>query len=492
MKSSETWYEVLEISNQATADEIRQAYFEQARQYHPDSNPGDIAKEWFLQVQKAYDTLSDPEKRKAYDKTIQDLKPIKDQVGIKILNSTESVPRLSETQIVYSMMELNSLSKPEHTKIPQGHICLVIDKSTSMKGARIEMVRENILRLIGYLKPNDQISIVTFNDKADVLLTPTSSDRVNQIKEKISLISCSGSTEILKGLKAGADLLWGKPAAKGFNQLILLTDGQTYGDEEACFDLARKLQTRGIKISTVGIGYEWNDIFLDRLANLTGGNSTYISCEKDLQVFIKELSDSVAVLAADSISMDYKSTPGVEIEFVYRLQPEVTALLNERPVPLGELFHQKKSIYLLAFTIPPLNDGQKNITLAKGKIRFDVLGTEKRKMNLFFDITLPIRGITVNDQPPKEILEALSKISIYQMQEKANTEVRTGNIDKAVERLGAISTQLFKIGNTDMAQRVIQEADLLKKEKRYSMDGDKQLKYGTRALLSPEIEKRES
>jgi len=159
--------------------------------------------------------------------------------------------------------------------------------------------------------------------------------------------------------------------------------------------------------------------------------------------------------------MDYKSTPGVEIEFVYRLQPEVTALLNERPVPLGELFHQKKSIYLLAFTIPPLNDGQKNITLAKGKIRFDVLGTEKRKMNLFFDITLPIRGITVNDQPPKEILEALSKISIYQMQEKANTEVRTGNIDKAVERLGAISTQLFKIGNTDMAQRVIQEADLL-------------------------------
>ena len=354
------------------------------------------------------------------------------------------------------------------------------------------MVRENILRLIGYLKPNDQISIVTFNDKADVLLTPTSSDRVNQIKEKISLISCSGSTEIFKGLKAGADLLWGKPAEKGFNHLILLTDGQTYGDEEACFELAKKLQTRGIKISTVGIGYEWNDIFLDRLANLTGGNSTYISCEKDLQVFIKELSDSIAVLAADSISMDFKSTPGVETEFIFRLQPEVTALLNERPVPLGELFHQKKSIYLLAFTIPALNDGQKDITLAKGKIRFDVLGTEKRKMNLFFDITLPIRGNKVNDQPPKEILEALSKISIYQMQEKANTEVRTGNIDQAVERLGAISTQLFKIGNTEMAQRVIQEADLLKKEKRYSMDGDKQLKYGTRALLAPEIEKRES
>ena len=492
MKSGETWYEVLEISDQASAVEIRQAYYEKARHYHPDSNPGDLAKEWFLQVQQAYETLSDPEKRKEYDKTIQNRKEVKEQVDVNVLTSSETIPRLTETQIIYAILEVKTLKKPERTKVPQGHICLVIDRSTSMKGARIAMVRENIILLINHLRKNDQISIITFNDKADILLTPTPVEQVNEIKEKLDQITCSGSTELYKGLKAGADLLWGKPATKGFNQLILLTDGHTYGDENACYELARKLQSRGIKLSALGIGNEWNDSFLDKLANITGGNSTFISKTEDLKTYIKDLSDSVLVRAAEGVSMDYQSSPGVETSSIFRLQPEVTALLMEKPVPLGELYYHKKSIFLLAFTVPPVSEDQKNISLANGKIRYELLGLDKQKMNVFFDISLPVEGTKVNENPPREILEALSKISIYQMQEKANAEVRTGNLDQAIERLGSISTQLFKLGNIEMAQKVIQEAESLKKDKKYSMDGDKQLKYGTRALISPETEKRES
>ena len=66
--------------------------------------------------------------------------------------------------------------------------------------------------------------------------------------------------------------------------------------------------------------------------------------------------------------------------------------------------------------------------------------------------------------PPKEIVEALSRISIYQMQEKANSDVKNGNFDQAVTRLGSISTQLFKLGNPGMALKAMQEADLLKNQ----------------------------
>ncbi|MDP3449591.1 MAG: hypothetical protein Q8R87_03340, partial [Anaerolineaceae bacterium] len=81
---------------------------------------------------------------------------------------------------------------------------------------------------------------------------------------------------------------------------------------------------------------------------------------------------------------------------------------------------------------------------------------------------------------------------IYQMQEKANLDVINGHFNHAVARLGSISTQLFKLGNPEMAFKAIQEAELIKTSGKYSKDGDKQLKYGTRALLSPEVEKRES
>lgn len=67
METHADHYEVLGISKNASVAEIKRAYRQLARQYHPDFNPAPEAKEKWDQVQKAYDILSDPEKRHEYD-----------------------------------------------------------------------------------------------------------------------------------------------------------------------------------------------------------------------------------------------------------------------------------------------------------------------------------------------------------------------------------------------------------------------------------------
>jgi len=61
------YYEVLGVSRSASADEVKRAYRKLAKQYHPDRNPDPSADEKFKEVQRAYDTLRDKEKRQQYD-----------------------------------------------------------------------------------------------------------------------------------------------------------------------------------------------------------------------------------------------------------------------------------------------------------------------------------------------------------------------------------------------------------------------------------------
>ena len=69
MGTKRDYYEILGIEKNADAGKIKSAYRKLAKKYHPDTNSGDaVAEQKFKEVTEAYNVLSDPEKKKLYDK----------------------------------------------------------------------------------------------------------------------------------------------------------------------------------------------------------------------------------------------------------------------------------------------------------------------------------------------------------------------------------------------------------------------------------------
>ncbi|MEW6094565.1 MAG: DnaJ domain-containing protein, partial [Chloroflexota bacterium] len=127
MAKKEDYYSLLGVERDATAEEIRQAYFEAARRLHPDKNVAIGETELFIGVQEAYEVLSNPKKRAKYDLTLPPEKTPLLPVEQRILFSRNNLLQLDEPQLVYAFLEFSPNADAHQPTAPPLNICLVID-----------------------------------------------------------------------------------------------------------------------------------------------------------------------------------------------------------------------------------------------------------------------------------------------------------------------------------------------------------------------------
>ncbi|GAP14609.1 DnaJ-class molecular chaperone with C-terminal Zn finger domain [Longilinea arvoryzae] len=477
------YYNLLGLPFDAAPEEIRSAYFEVARRLHPDANPDPLAREQFLRVQEAYDFLSNPTKRKNYDLTLPDMAKIPLAVGTSIRISRSVIPAMNEPQLIYALIDLICTGEPDLAKLPPSSICLVLDRSTSMRGERIEMVKANVAQLVRHLRPYDLISIVAFSDRAEVVIPPTRVNELTKLEGKISLLGTSGSTELYQGLEAGVDLLRRTPENFLVRHLVLLTDGHTYGDEENCLLLARTAQEENISMSALGFGSEWNDSFLDQLVSISGGTTIFVTSPKDLTNYLAQKMESIGVAYASAVNLEIENDPSLEIRYAFRLRPDLGPVEIGNPIPLGGLNYGKGISLLLEIFVDAIPPHTREIDLGKGRIVFKLPSQLITTGRLNFDIRRPVAPEVEREIPPAAIVEALSKLTLYRLQDRARSEVENGDIADATKHLHHLATHLLARGDRELAHTVLVEAEHIQQSRRFSKDGDKRIKYGTRALL---------
>lgn len=484
---SRNLYAILGVPAEATQDDIREAYRIAARRFHPDANPNEGADIQFRDIAAAYEVLGNPQRRRSYDEERRARGEEPNYFSLRVTPSKRVLNALEEPQVLYLLLEITPVREVakqlQKREVPL-NLTLVLDRSKSMKGLRLDKLKIAAHQIIESLSDADRLAMVSFSDRAEVMIPAGPVTDKTALRAQVNLMRADGGTEIFHGLQAGVDECRKNLSDHFVNHVILLTDGRTFGDEERALELAEKMAVEGIGISAMGIGEEWNDEFLDALASRTGGTSTYINSPNAVVRFLNDRVRSLGDTLVERLQLCVAPDADIEIESLFKLQPNPQPLdVAPQPVPLGSLEFNRTLSVLVQLQMPPSKRSGFR-TVARIDVTGRVLIAEHRSYKVLSDISVEIAENPPPEDPPLPILDALGKLTLYRIQEKAQQSLQQGNVVEATRRLENLATRLLASGQDELAQMAIIEARRVASTNLLSEEGRKTLKFGTRKLLS--------
>jgi Ca-activated chloride channel family protein len=487
------FYAQLNLTMDATPEEIRRAYRQLVRQHHPDTQSEQGTAMLFRQIQTAYETLSDPNRRAAYDRLqIEAGHSPKAPFNWNFQFSRSVLPTIGGEQVVYLLFEITAGQSAKAIEQLPLNLALLIDRSTSMQGTRLDQTKAAAQHLIDSLTSHDTLSIIAFSDRAEVIWPSQPMTDPIRAKAKVSAIQTSGGTEILQGLTTALIELDKRRRDRSINHLIMLTDGQTYGDEEKCLALAVEAKKRRIGISALGIGADWNDTLLDAIAARSGGTSQYAAATDEIQSLLHERLRGLGAIYGDNLRLTVKTNGSTRLQNAFILLPYIQHCVPENDnLLLGTLEMDKSVSGLLEFSLGPYPAGQHRV--AQLELNADIPAQNRIGERLKRDLTFTFSTeAELASAAPATILSALAKVTIYRMQEGAWQALAQGDIASATHRLEAMATRLLDLNEPQLARAALLEAGRLSRVGNTSSIGRKTIKYGTRSLFTPPVKDKEN
>ncbi len=206
-------------------------------------------------------------------------------------------------QEVVVKIDLSAVGKKPHHRRTPLNLAVVLDRSGSMAGAKIEKARQGAMDVLDQLAPGDIFSLVTYSDQAEVVFCAQEVEDREVLKSRITRIHAGGSTALYAGVQLGADQLSRHLSAKRINRIILLSDGLANVGPSSPAELRRlghALSERGISVTTIGVGDDYNEDLMAGLAEASDANYYYVNdAEKLPGIFAKELGELQCVAVRD-------------------------------------------------------------------------------------------------------------------------------------------------------------------------------------------------
>lgn len=186
------------------------------------------------------------------------------------------------------------------------NVCLVIDRSGSMEGAPLEYAKAACSYVVDLLSPEDVLSIVTFEEVVELLMPPQRVTNRQAIKDGIARLTVGNTTDLYGGMALAAQQLASHAESNRATRMLVLSDGDpTTGikDFSALTGFASEIKARGITVTFLGFGPDYNEELLAGMAKRAGGNYYFVPRPELLpEIFRTEL-EKLMTVAARNLSL---------------------------------------------------------------------------------------------------------------------------------------------------------------------------------------------
>jgi Ca-activated chloride channel family protein len=327
-------------------------------------------------------------------------------------------------------------------------LVVVLDRSGSMQGQKLNDARRAIIQLLDQLGPADRLALVTYANGVQTQspLLPMNVANRSRLIAVANQIYAGGGTNLGGGLSRGIDLLM--PTAEGGRQrkLILISDGlanQGVTDPDALGRMASAAVENRFSISTVGVGMDFNEMLMTAIADQGAGHYHFLEDPRVFaDVFETEFQATRHVAAAD-VAIRIPLEPGVRLVSAggYPIRRDNGATIIH---PGNLLAGQSKTLYL---TLEVPTAEEKEIVMGHVQVRYQQHGQSRT-----LDVARPLTVACVPD--PQAVLASIKKDSwadqvvqeeFSRLKEEVAADIRDGDRTRAQARIHEYETKQMAI-----------------------------------------------
>jgi len=182
-------------------------------------------------------------------------------------------------------------------RTPEGTcVVLIVDKSSSMEGKKMELARLAAVGVVENLRPIDQVGVLIFDNSFQWAVPIRRAEDRAAIKRMVSGITADGGTQIAPALSEAYHRILPQNAV--YKHIVLLTDG--ISEEGDSLSVSREALANRVTISTVGLGQDVNRAFLEKVAALAQGRSYFLNDPTGLeQILLRDVQEHTGSTAVE-------------------------------------------------------------------------------------------------------------------------------------------------------------------------------------------------